>query len=59
MKLIIRQSTADSTLSSVQVELAVTFYMQNFVIYPPPPSPVYPILQTFRCEDENDYEYEI
>ena len=58
MKLIIRQSTADSTLSSVQVELEVTFCMQNFVIIPPPP-PVYPILETFRSEDENDYEYEI
>ena len=58
MKLIIRQSTADSTLSSVQVELEVTLYMQNFFIIPPPP-PVYPILQTFRSEDENDYEYEI
>ena len=54
-----RQSTADSTLSSVQVELEVTFYMQNCVIISPPPSPVYPILKTFRCEDENDYEYEI
>lgn len=58
MKLIIRQPTADSTLSSVQVELEVTFYMQNFVIIPPPP-PVYPILETFICEDKNDYQYEI
>ena len=59
MKLIIRQPTADSTLSSVQVELEVTFCMQNFVIIPPPPPPVYPILETFRCEDKNDYQYEI
>ena len=58
MKLIIRQPTADSTLSSVQVELEVRFYMQNFVIIAPPP-PVYPILETFRCEDKNDYQYEI